>query len=85
MESIVLYKQYDEGIVHYTGDMMDYEEIQLFVLDNYLPLIKSEKNAALSQMMYQNATMFVLFIDPDDETAYDEINTLGKELNAIFD
>jgi len=85
MESIVLYKKYDDGNIKYTGDMMDSEAIQSFTLDNYLPLIKSERQASLASILFQNATMFVLFDDPNVDTYSKEINKLGKELNEIFD
>ena len=84
MDSIILFKKYDDLRVEYTGDMTNDEEIRQFILGNYLPLIKSPQQANLSGEMYNNSTVYVLFSEPDDP-AVAEINKIGRELNDMFD
>ena len=84
MESIVIYKKYDDGIVKYTGNMLDPDEIKAWILASYMPRIKSTTYIHMASQIFNNATNFILFSEADDP-AVTEINKIGLELNEMFD
>lgn len=63
MDSIVLFKKYDDGRLDYSGDFTNSTEIKYFILDNYLPRIKRFNQFNLQTAMHNNSTAFVLFAD----------------------